>query len=100
MCDRSQLNRLSLTDAVAKIANECDRRGMRPPYTFRFTDLNGKELEVVQIDDLDDIGETKSRGEGSFKTAIRVTVTDRDGRVLVGATEASKAKSAHERGRS
>jgi hypothetical protein len=54
----------------------------------------------VQTDDLDDIGETKSRGEGSFKTAIRVTVTDRDGRVLVGATEASKAKSAHERGRS
>jgi hypothetical protein len=64
---------------------------MRPPYTFRFTDLNGKELEVVQTDALDDVGEIKSRGEGPLKVAIRVTVKDRDGRVLVGAVEASKA---------
>jgi hypothetical protein len=92
MCDRSHLNKLSLTDVVTKIANECERRGMRPPYTFRFTDLNGKELEVVQTDDLDDIGEAKSRsGARPLKTAVRVTVTDRDGRVLAGGIEASGA---------
>jgi hypothetical protein len=82
---------IDFTNAITKIANECDRRGMRPPYTFRFTGPDGTELEVVQSGDVNDISETKSRGEGSFRTAITVTVEDRDGRAMAGVIEASKA---------
>jgi hypothetical protein len=87
MCDRSHLTKpakLSFTEVINKIVNECDRRGMRPPYTFRFTGPDGAELEIVTSDDLNDINESKSRGGASFKGTITVTVEDRDGCVLTG----------------
>ena len=72
---------LSFAHTVKKIADECNRRGMKPPYTLRFTTADGKELEVVKSDDLRDIGEIKSPTEA---VTITVTVQDQGGRVIAG----------------
>jgi hypothetical protein len=90
MCDRSHLTKpakLSFTEVINKIVNECDRRGMHPPYTFRFTAADGTELGVVTSDDLSDIDETKSPLRG-FGATIMVTVEDQNGCVLTGPIKA------------